>query len=194
MLVACFGFLALTFYGLNAWLPDAYVERGWSDDTAGALLAVYNIAALPSGLVIAWLADHVGSRRFWFSASVALMMAGMLGIVLLPGGAWAWVTTMGTANGALFALVMTLPLDVADEPAQVGAVAGMMLGVGYTLAALSPFVLGAVRDATGSYGSALWVVVGFIAVLFAASLFLTRDRLHRGVDASPAVAGRSAAR
>ena len=97
---------------------------------------------------------------------------------------------MGFANGALFALVMTLPLDVSDDPQQVGAVAGMMLGVGYCLAALAPFTLGAVRDATGSFHTALWVVAGFIAVLFTASLFLSRERLHRGVASAAAGAGR----
>ena len=51
------------------------------------------------------------------------------------------------------------------------------------MAALSPFVLGAVRDATGSYVATLWVVVGFISALFAVSLLLTRERLHRGVGA-----------
>ncbi len=193
LLVVCFGFLGLTFYGLNSWLPDAYVERGWDEDTAGALLAVYNIAAIPGGLMISWLADRAGSRRFWFSASVGLMMVGMIGVQLVPDAVWLWVTMMGLANGTLFALVMTLPLDVSDDPQQVGAVAGMMLGVGYTVAALSPFVLGAVRDATGSYVATLWVVVGFISALFAVSLLLTRERLHRGVGApAPAIArGRS---
>ena len=41
-----FGLMAVTYYGLNAWLPDAYVERGWSEGRAGALIAVLNIASL----------------------------------------------------------------------------------------------------------------------------------------------------
>ncbi len=32
-----------------------------------------------------------------------------------------------------------------------------MLGAGYTIGALSPFVLGVVRDATGSFTGALWL-------------------------------------
>ncbi len=105
----------------------------------------------------------------------------MLGIVLLPGGAWLWVTLFGAMNGVMFALVMTLPLDVADTPAGVGAVAGMMLGIGYCLAAISPFALGAVRDATGSFTTTLWVIVGTAALLLALCATLTRSRLHRGV-------------
>src|SRR6478609_8718496 len=41
-LVAAFFLMSSVFYGLNAWLPDAYVERGWSESSAGGLLAVLN--------------------------------------------------------------------------------------------------------------------------------------------------------
>jgi len=190
MLVLLFGLLGVIFYGLNSWLPDSYVERGWSEDTAGALLAVFNLCALPGSLVISWLADHIGSRRLWFATSAGLMLAGLLGVVLLPGPGFLWVAMIGLANGALFTLVMTLPLDVSDRPAEVGAVAGLMLGAGYCVSAIAPFALGAVRDATGNFSDTLWVVAAAAAVLVIASLFLTRERLHRGVRVVPGVAGR----
>ena len=51
-----------------------------------------------------------------------------------------------------------------DTP-RVGALVGMMLGLGYTTAAISPFVLGAVRDLTGSFDAVLWVCVVFLGLL-----------------------------
>ena len=39
LLVAIFASMGSAYYGLNAWLPDAYGERGWSDSSAGLLLA-----------------------------------------------------------------------------------------------------------------------------------------------------------
>ena len=62
-LVAAFFFMSFVFYGLNSWLPDAYVERGWSDSSAGALIAVLNAVTIPCGFFIAWAADHWGTRR-----------------------------------------------------------------------------------------------------------------------------------
>ena len=35
LLVAIFASMGSAYYGLNAWLPDAYGERGWSDESAG---------------------------------------------------------------------------------------------------------------------------------------------------------------
>jgi cyanate permease len=66
----------------------------------------------------------------------------------------------GAASGALFALCLTLPLDVARHPGEVASVAAMMLLGGYLISALGPLVLGAVRDITGSFqvGIALLIV------------------------------------
>jgi hypothetical protein len=40
-----------------------------------------------------------------------------------------------------------------------------MLGLGYSVAAFSPFVLGAVRDVTGSFDAVLWVCVSLLSLL-----------------------------
>lgn len=180
-LVALFALLGTGFYGLNAWLPDSYVERGWSEESAGGLLAALNIASIPGGLAIAWLADRRGSRRLYLGACAAVQVVALVGVIELPGGGWLWATLFGLANGGLFALIMTLPLDVADDAATVGAVAALMLGAGYSIAALSPFALGAVRDATGGYTTTLWVIVGTATAFLALSATLTRERLRRGV-------------
>src|SRR2546427_310268 len=47
MLVALFTVLAGAFFGLNAWLPDAYVEHGWSEASAGSLIGVLNLVQIP---------------------------------------------------------------------------------------------------------------------------------------------------
>ena len=96
------------------------------------------------------------------------------------------MTVYGAVNGVMFALVMTLPLDVAATPAGVGAVAGLMLGAGYCLAALAPLVLGVARDATGSFTTALWIIAGTAALLLALCTTLSRERLRRGVAEQPA--------
>ena len=167
LLVTVFSLMAFTYYGINAWLPDSYVERGWSDAAAGSLLAVLNLVAIPAALVVPWLSDRVGTRRSWLLAMATTFTLGMVGVVLVPDAAYAWVVALGLANGAMFALVLTLPLDLEDEPAGVGALVGMMLGLGYTIGAVSPFVLGALRDATASFTASLWIIAAFSGLLVA---------------------------
>jgi MFS transporter, CP family, cyanate transporter len=182
-LVAIFGSMACVFYGLANWLSDAYVERGWSEGKAGALWAVLNIAALVTTLTVPWLADRYATRRFYlvlFSGALAASAAGFAG---LPGGAWVWAVLAGLCTGAMFPLVMTLPVDVGRRPADVGAVAGLMLGVGYMIGALAPFGLGAVRDATGSFTTTLWLIAGSGTILFTLCVSMTPERISRGVTA-----------
>jgi len=185
-----FAMIAVCFYGLSAWLPDAYVEHGWSDGRAGALLAVVQAVTVPAGLTLPWLADRLGSRRTYLGCAAAVQMGGLLGVQLAPGGAWLWAVLLGLGIGTLFPLAMTLPLDLSDDPAQAGAVTGMMLGVGYSITGLAPLVLGLVRDATGSFSASLWLIVGIEACLLVSTLGLTHERLHaRAHGGEPAVPG-----
>ena len=89
----------------------------------------------------------------------------------------------GLCTGAMFPLVMTLPVDIGKRPVDVGAVAGLMLGLGYSIGAIAPFLLGAVRDATGSFTATLWLIAGAGAVLFVLCASMTRERIARGVTA-----------
>jgi CP family cyanate transporter-like MFS transporter len=180
-LVGIFALMAMTYYGVNAWLPDAFQEHGWSEGTAGALLGVVNGSQLAPGLLVPWLADRRGSRRLYLVAAASLIVGALVAVIFLPGGGWAWAVLLGVGFGVLFPMTLTLPLDVARDPARVGAVAGMMLGVGYTIGSVSPFLLGAVRDASGSFGQALWVLVATSAGTLAFTATMSRERIRRGV-------------
>jgi MFS transporter, CP family, cyanate transporter len=174
LLVALFSLMASTYYGINAWLPDSYVERGWDTGSAGNLLAVLNLVAIPASLLIPWLSDRVGSRRRWLVAMAMSFLVGVTGFVLLPGAAYAWVFAVGLASGAMFALVLTLPLDIEHDSRRVGALVGMMLGLGYTIGASSPILLGAVRDVTGTFTGSLWLIVGFCVLMLGSVVALPR--------------------
>jgi CP family cyanate transporter-like MFS transporter len=176
-LVAAFFFMSFVFYGLNSWLPDAYVERGWSQSSAGDLLAVLNTITIPVGFFAAWAADHIGTRRLWLGGAAALQVLSLLGVVLIPSAGWVWAVLLGMSIGPLFPLTMTLPLDAAARPAEVAALAGMMLGLGYTLSSTGPLILGAVRDLSGGFDAVLWVLVGASAFQFLVDASFSPARL-----------------
>ena len=164
-LVGAFFFMSAVFYGLNAWLPDVYVDRGWSEESAGGLLALLNGISIPCGFAVAWAADHWGRRQRWLTAAASIQLVAILGIISIPSAGWVWAALLGVALGPLFPLTMTLPLDARSDPAEVAAIAAMMLGVGYTVSAASPFLLGIVRDQAGGYTPVLWCIAGAAALL-----------------------------
>lgn len=187
-----FGLQSLLYYGIIAWLPNAFVERGWSAVEAGSLIAVFNGIGLITTVGVPLVADRFGGRRQQLLMMGLISIATVMGLVVVPEYAFVWIALLGLALGAIFTLVLTLPLDVTSDPAQVGAVAALMLLGGYLVSATGPFVLGAARDLTGSFEVSLWLLVA-IAVGFAACcLLLSADRLRAGIRrTAPQVAARS---
>lgn len=178
VLVAVFALQTIVYYGLVSWMPDSFQERGWSAEAAGSLVSVMAIAGLPSGLLLPFFADRLGSRRQWLGLAAGALFLATIGIATLPDAGWAWATLAGLGIGATFPLTLTLPLDVARNPADTGAVVGLMLGAGYTLAAAGPLLLGAARDLTGSFSASLWVLVVVAGALLVSILPLSPARLR----------------
>jgi len=81
-----------------------------------------------------------------------------------------WVALIGFGLGACFALSLILTLDHRRDPREAGQLAAFVQGVGFLINAVSPWMTGWLRQLTGSFISAWWVLV--LSVL--AMLVLTR--------------------
>ncbi len=180
LLAALFAFSALPYYGLSAWLPSAYVERGWSAVDAGALFAVFGIAGLPASLIASVLADRFGTRRHYLVGASSVVIVSLTGLIVAPSFAWLWAVTGGAFLAVLFTIGLTLPLDTSHQPAKVAPVVGLMMFVGYLVMAFMPAVLGAIRDITGGFTTSLWVIVAGMVLMLCASLLASPERLARG--------------
>lgn len=187
LLVAVFGLQSLLFYGIVSWLPNAFVERGWNPTDAGALIGVFNGVGLLTTVGVPLFADRLGPRRPQLLVSSVVAGLGLVGIILAPDLAFGWVAVLGLALGAVFPLVLTLPLDVADDPARVGSVAALMLLGGYIVSSIGPVILGAARDVTGDFSASLWMLVALAVVLVLSCLPLSPARLRRGIHREPAL-------
>jgi CP family cyanate transporter-like MFS transporter len=181
LLILLFGLQSILFYGVVAWLPNIYVERGWSADAAGALIAVFNGVGLLTTIGLPIVADRLGARRTQLTIASAVAVGAMALLIVVPTLAFAWIAILGLSLGAVFPLVLTLPLDVASDPAEVGSVAALMLLGGYVLSSLGPVALGAARDLTGDFGASLFLLVGISVILAIACTALSPARLRRGV-------------
>jgi MFS transporter, CP family, cyanate transporter len=157
-IAGAFALQSILFYGFNAWLADAYTERGWSDTAAGGLVAVMNGIALLVGIATALSADRTGARRPFLLAGAGVCVAAGTLVAANVGGAWAWAALLGAGMGVLFTIVMTLPLDAGRDRAEVAAYSTVMLGAGYAISSLAPTALGAVRDATGTFTAPLSIL------------------------------------
>jgi CP family cyanate transporter-like MFS transporter len=159
ILALVFGLQSVLFYAVAAWLPLIQVERGWSEASAGFLVALMNGISLISVLGVPALADRHGERRLQLAASSALSLTGLVGLTTLPALVPLWVCLLGLGLGAVFPLAMTLPVDLGSDPHEVGRLAAIMLLGGYGLSAVGPLLLGVLRDALGDFSAGLWLLV-----------------------------------
>jgi CP family cyanate transporter-like MFS transporter len=176
LLTALFALQGLCYYGFGAWLPDAYVERGWGAGEAGALVAVVTAAAVPASFLVPRLSERLGSRWGPLVVSSAGLLVGSIGVAEWTAAAWPSVLLIGISLGGLFSLCLLLAIDLGGPTGTVAGFAGMMLGFGYMISAAAPILLGAARDEAGSFSAGLWLVV-----VIAGSLLLLVLREYAGL-------------
>ena len=173
-----FGLQSCLYYGTAAWLPSAYVERGWDAGSAAMLISLSNIIGFVAILAVPVLARWGVGRRELLAASAFASITGLLGMVLVPEPGYLWALILGAGLGMMFTLVQTLPSDVGRDAHETGGAAALMLLAGYLVAAGAPFALGAVRDATGSFGEGLWALVAIAVAMLPLTWVLAPQRLR----------------
>lgn len=162
------------------WLAPRYQDEGLSAERAGLLLTFFTVVQVGGALVVPALAQRGRDRRPWFALTLAATAVGLCAIAVVPlASPWGWTALVGFGIGGLFPLALTLPLDHAPDPASAGRLTAMMLGVGYLLAALGPFGVGVLRDATGGYGVSFGTLAALCVAMLAIALPLFGPRRTR---------------
>jgi CP family cyanate transporter-like MFS transporter len=173
LLAAFLSVQAALGYAYLAWISPAYEARGWSDAAAGGLLAAMNFAQLASALVLPLLADRSRDRRPALVAAIACTVLGALSLFVAPGAApWVSCAVVGLGLGGGFSLGLVLVVDYAANPAASSRLAAMTFLVCYTTAAVAPVLVGALRDATGSFTGAFGLLAGMAVVQLALAFSL----------------------
>lgn len=164
LLAGLFALQSIPFFGLITWLPTHLVESGWSEARAGAALSLLNVVGLATSLTVPRLGDRAGSRRLYLRGGAGLAALAVVGLLLAPASGYAWAVLAGVGLSVLFTVTLTLPLDAATDASSAAALSATVLGVGYTIAAGVPALLGAVRDWTGGFEVPLGILLVALVV------------------------------
>lgn len=173
LLALYFGLVNCGYMSMVAWLPAYYLQLGWSATQSGSLLAFMTIFQVTAALLMPALAQRSSDRRPLLGISLTAQAAGFLGLVLWPlQSPHLWVALIGFGLGACFALSLILTLDHRRDPREAGQLAAFVQGVGFLINAVSPWLSGWLRQVTGSFVSAWWVlIVGVLAMLLLTRIF-----------------------
>ncbi|MHC5787602.1 CynX/NimT family MFS transporter [Pseudomonas idahonensis] len=173
LLALYFGLVNCGYMSMVAWLPAYYLQLGWSATQSGSLLAFMTIFQVTAALLMPALAQRSSDRRPLLGISLTAQAAGFLGLVLWPlQSPHLWVALIGFGLGACFALSLILTLDHRRDPREAGQLAAFVQGLGFLINAVSPWLSGWLRQVTGSFVSAWWVlIVGVLAMLLLTRIF-----------------------
>ena len=186
LLALYFGLVNCGYMSMVAWLPAYFVQMGWSAARSGSLLAFMTVFQVIAALVMPALAHRSIDRRPLLAISLCAQALGYVGLVMWPlDSPHLWVALIGFGLGACFALSLILILDHCRQPREAGQLASFVQGAGFLVNALSPWLTGWLRELTGSFVSAWWVlVVAVVSMLVVTAVFSPASNA-RSVFASP---------
>jgi len=191
-LAVMFAMNSLNSYALFAWLPKLLADAGLGADEGGRWLALFAILALPGSFVVPPLAARMRNPLPLVVVFAAFFVVGYLGLMLSPArGTVAWMVLLGLGPSAFPLAIALLNLRTRTSAGAI-SLSGFVQGVGYTISAIGPVVVGVLYSATGTWTGALVFLLGTVAVLVLASVVACRPVMledtwgARGGGAAPA--------
>jgi CP family cyanate transporter-like MFS transporter len=173
-----FGLQALGFYAVLAWLPTLYQDAGYSPASAGGLVSLTAFIQCPVALVVPVLATRAKDQRLLVVGAGCCAAAGLAGILFAPTAApLLWILLLGLGQGAAFPLGLTLVVLRTADPAVTARLSAMAQSGGYLLAALGPFLVGALHDVTDSWTASLSLLLVLLVPQVGSGLIAGKNRL-----------------
>ena len=165
--------MAMGIGGMMVHLVPLFRDLGATPADAAATASVMGIASVVGRLAVGACLDHFIPHR----VAVTVLALGMLGLLLLRIGgldyAVAGVMLIGLLLGAELDMLAFLTTRLFGQRA-FGAIYGWFYSI-YALGfGVSPFLIGRLRDATGSYDSAMTISVGVLVGAVFSALLLGR--------------------
>ena len=173
-LTVLFGIQSMHAYVQFGWLPQIYRDAGMSASSAGALQALLSGVGILGALAMPTvIARDRGLHAWMVSFGVALFL-GYAGLLFAPAALpWLWALLLGF-SGLAFPTAIALITARTRHPSVTAQLSGFVQPIGYALAAIGPFAVGLLHDATGD-----WQLVLVLLALTSVPLTLAGLRVAR---------------
>lgn len=151
MMAIFFGTQSAQAYAQFGWLPSIYQDSGYSSVQAGQLTTVLYALVIPVTFGAPVLMQRYRHPSRLVVGTAVLAGLGFIGLAwdptFLP---WLWPTLMAVGGGS-FAMILVLINMRTRTPTGTTSLSSFAQSGGYVLAALGPFLMGALRESTGGW-------------------------------------------
>lgn len=167
LLMACFGLVNGGYASAVAWLAPYYQGHGMSAIASGSLVAIMAVAQACAALLLPLLAARGGpDYRPWLWLTLAGQAIGFALLAWWPDAApRTMAVVLGAGLGGCFALSLVAALDHLPQPMHAGALSALMQGGGFVLAALAPWAVARLHEASGGFRAGWIMHLGSVALV-----------------------------
>jgi CP family cyanate transporter-like MFS transporter len=182
-MVLVFGLQSLQAYSIFGWFAQLWRDNGYDATEAGLLVGIIAAMGIPLSL---WLPAACARRDNQVGMILAVTGSYLIGYGMLLIDAHTLAVPAAVLIGvgcAIFPLVLTLIGLRAHTADGTAALSGFTQSLGYLMAALGPFLVGSIYDATGAWTAPLWLLLLLVLPLMAVGAYVGRpayveDQLH----------------
>lgn len=169
-----FGLQSMHAYAIFGWFAQLWRDNGYSPTQAGLLVGLVAATSIPLALWLPTVVARSDRQRDILLAVMACYPIAYVGLMLAPHDlAVLWALVAGAAT-CTFPLILTLIGLRARTASGTAALSGFTQSAGYLLAALGPFAVGAIYDATGGWTWPLWFLVALTVPQLAVGAYVAR--------------------
>jgi CP family cyanate transporter-like MFS transporter len=169
-----FGLQSLQAYSIFGWFAQLWRDSGYSAEQAGLLVAIVAAVSIPLSL---WLPAAAARRDDQRGLILTVVGCYLVGYTLLLVDAHTWAIPAALLVGVgccVFPVALTLIGLRAHTPDGTAALSSFSQSLGYLIAAIGPFAIGTVYDATGHWTTPLWLLMALVLPLLAVGAYAGR--------------------
>ena len=169
-----FGLQSLQAYAVFGWFAQLWRDHGYSAGQAGLLVGLVAAVSIPLSLWIPAAAARREDQRGLLLAVMGCYPVGYVGLMIAPHDLavlWALLVGIGAVT---FPIVLTLIGLRSRTPAGTAALSGLTQSLGYLIAVVGPFAVGAIYDASGGWTWPLALLTALTIPQIAVGMYVGR--------------------
>ena len=181
-----FGAVAVN-YGLSFWLPQIVKAFGLNNAQTGFVTAIPYVIGTIGMVYWGRRSDRLGERKGHMAIAL-IAAAGGIAVSAVLSDPVAKMIALSVAGFGIFSclpIFWTFPTAFLSGTAAASGIA-VINSIGNLSGFAGPYVMGALRDYTGSFASGLFVIAGAAVVALIIVLLLPHDRALEEAPAAPA--------
>ena len=169
-----FGLQSMQAYAVFGWFATLWRDEGFDATTAGVLVGLVAGISIP---LSAWSPRAVarpGNQQGVLVGVMLLYPVAYVGLILAPHSlAVLWALILGAAT-TTFPMVLTLIGLRAATPEGTAALSSFTQSTGYLIAAVGPFGVGVLHDASGGWTVPLLALTALVLPMLALGIYVAR--------------------